>query len=178
MTRRVFLGMAAAMALGQSLFAGKNGGSTTVALTDAQKADLLFMYQEEKVARDVYIVLGQKYPTAQTFANIQFSEQQHMDAVENMCKKYGVNISGVNETKVGEFVLPELQSLYDTLVAQGSVSLTEGLKVGVAIEEKDIADLTEAMEGMPADVVKVFTNLRNGSYNHLSAFKNALALAS
>ncbi len=177
MTRRMFLGMAAVMALGQSLFAARNGGGGTVNLSSEQKADLLFMYQEEKVARDVYIVLGQKYPSAKTFANIQLSEQQHMDAVENMCKKYGVDISGVNETKIGEFVLPELQNLYSTLVAQGSVSLIEGLKVGVAIEEKDIADLTEAAQGMPADVVKVFNNLKEGSYNHLAAFNNALASA-
>ncbi len=177
MTRRVFLGLAAMAAVTQSLWAGRKGGGGGT-LNAEQKADLLFMYQEEKVARDVYIVLGQKFPSAQQFANIQLSEQNHMDAVENLCIKYGVDISGVNETKIGEFVLPELQNLYNTLVVQGSASLLAAMKVGVAIEEKDIADLTDAMNGMPSDVVKVFTNLRNGSYNHLQAFQNGVAAAS
>ncbi len=176
MTRRIFLGIAAAAALSASAFARGRTTTTTVStLSTEQKAVLLFMYQEEKVARDVYITLGKKYPTSTTFANIQLSEQQHMDAVESLCIKYGVNISNVNETEIGVFVLPELQSLYNTLIAQGSISLVEGLKVGVAIEEKDIADLTEAQEGMPSDVVKVFESLKSGSYEHLRAFQSALA---
>jgi len=169
MTRRMFMGMITAMAIGTSLF----GGS----LSADKKATLLFMYQEEKMARDVYIVLGQKYPSAQQFANIQLSEQNHLNAVKNKCIQYGVNISNINDTQIGVFVLPEVQSLYNTLVAQGNVSQLEAMKVGVAIEEKDIADLTDAMKGMPSDIVKVFTNLRNASYNHLEAFKNGVAAA-
>lgn len=171
MTRRIFLGMLAVSALNISAFAKK---STTTVLNADQKSLLLFMYQEEKVARDVYITLGNKYPTEQTFANILLSEQRHMDAVEKLCVKYNVDISKVNEGEVGVFILPELQELYYTLIKQGLVSLVEALKVGVAIEEKDITDITQAMDGMPSDVVTVFTNLLNGSYNHLSAFQNAL----
>lgn len=173
MNRRNFLGVAAAAAFSVPAFAART--STTVTLTTAQKATLLFMYQEEKVARDVYITLGKKYPSASTFTNIQLSEQTHMDSVEKLCIKYGVNISGVNETEIGVFVLPELQSLYDTLVKQGLVSLLEGLKVGVAIEEKDIKDILDAEVGMPKDVVTVFENLRAGSLSHLDAFNKAVA---
>lgn len=174
MNRRIFLGVAAAVALSVPAFAR---GSSVATLTAAQKASLLFMYQEEKVARDVYITLGRKYPNAKTFSNILLSEQTHMDSVEKLCIKYGVNISNVNESEIGVFVLPELQSLYDTLVVQGSVSLLEGLKVGVAIEIKDIEDLLEAQIGMPKDVVTVFENLRQGSYSHLDAFNKAVAAA-
>ncbi|MGA9047049.1 DUF2202 domain-containing protein [Sulfuricurvum sp.] len=152
--------------------------TTTAVLSDTQKAALLFMYQEEKVARDVYYTLGNLYPSASTFANIQLSEQKHMDAVEKLCIKYGVNISGVNEGEVGVFVLPELQKLYDDLVAVGSKSLLDGLGVGIAIEEKDIKDILDYEAGMPADVVDVFENLRLGSVNHLAAFEKAYAAAS
>jgi hypothetical protein len=151
-----------------------SGVVSATVLTSEQKAALLFMYQEEKVARDVYLTLGKKYPTAKTFNNIALSEQTHTDSVEKLCIKYGVNISGVNESSVGNFVLPELQRLYDTLVIQGSVSLTEGLKVGVAIEEKDIRDIMTYAQGMPSDVQRTFQNLLNGSYSHLDAFNNAL----
>jgi len=171
MNRRVFMGMAATMVLSMSVF----GKASTVVLTKEQKASLLFMYQEEKVARDVYYTLGKKYPTAKTFANIQLSEQQHIDAVEKLCIKYKVDISKVQESVVGVFVLPELQTLYNILVAQGSTSLLAALKVGVAIEEKDIADILVAEVGMPADVVNVFENLRAGSLNHLDAFNKAVA---
>ncbi|HZF70984.1 DUF2202 domain-containing protein [Sulfuricurvum sp.] len=148
--------------------------TSTVGLSDTQKAALLFMYQEEKVARDVYITLGTKYPSASTFSNIALSEQTHMDSVENLCKKYNVDISKINEAVIGVFVLPELQNLYNILIVQGSTSLSAGLNVGVAIEEKDITDIVTYEQGMPADVVQVFENLRAGSYNHLSAFQTAL----
>lgn len=163
------------MAVLASMMMGSVVSAATVTLSASQKAALLFMYQEEKVARDVYVTLGKKYPTAKTFSNIALSEQTHTDAVEKLCIKYKVDISKVNESSVGNFVLPELQSLYDTLVIQGSVSLTEGLKVGVAIEEKDIKDIMTYAEGMPSDVQKTFQNLLNGSYNHLDAFNSAVA---
>lgn len=166
MFKKIILGMLVTMSLSGSLFA--------VTLTDNQKAALLFMYQEEKVARDVYITLGKKYPTATTFSNILLSEQTHMDSVETLCIKYGVDISKVDETQVGVFVLPELQSLYNALIVQGSVSLLEGQKIGVAIEEKDIEDIMKYAEGMPSDVVLVFQHLVSGSYSHLDAFHQAV----
>jgi len=149
--------------------------SQMYALDTAKQAALLFMYQEEKVARDVYITLGKKYPSATTFSSIQLSEQTHMDTVESLCIKYGVNISAIDESTVGVFVIADLQALYDTLVKQGSASLLDAQKVGVAIETKDITDILAAEEGMPKDVVTKFENLRAGSYNHLDAFNKAVA---
>lgn len=146
----------------------------TVTLDAEKKAALLYIYQEEKVARDVYITLGKKYPTATTFSTIQLSEQTHMDSVETLCIKYDVDISNIDESQVGVFVIPELQALYNTLVVQGAVSLLEAQKVGVAIETKDIVDILAAEVGMPSDVVKKFENLRAGSYNHLDAFNKAV----
>lgn len=167
MFKKIILGILVVISLNGALFAAT--------LTTAQKASLLFMYQEEKVARDVYITLGKQYPTATTFSNILLSEQLHMDAVEKLCIKYGVDITNVNEAEVGVFVLPELQALYTTLVIQGSVSLLEGQRVGVVIEQKDITDILAAEVGMPSDVVNVFENLRSGSYSHLDAFNKAVA---
>jgi len=152
---------------------GQNSGQIAT-ITDEQKADLLYIYQEEKVARDVYITLGKLFPNERTFANIQLSEQKHIDAVQNLCVKYNVDISDVNEDVVGVFVLPELQSMYNTLVEQGSHSLLDALYAGELIEVTDIDDLENAMVGMPSDIVKVFSNLRDGSLNHLAAFQNAI----
>ena len=127
------------------------------------------------MARDVYKYLGDLYPDENTFAYIQDSEQRHMDSVEKLCIKYNVDISAVDETDIGVFILPELQDLYDQLIVEGSTDLLAALQVGVSIEEADIADLEEASVGMPNDVVNVFSNLKEGSLNHLEAFEQSIA---
>ena len=154
---------------------GGGGGRTTTGLTNEQKDTLFFIYQEEKVARDVYITLGNIYTNENTFASIQKSEQRHIDSARALCEKYGVDITGVDEGSVGDFELQPLQELYDSCVAQGSDSLIEALKVGVFIEITDIDDLERAAVGMPNDVVNVYENLKEGSLNHLDAFETAVA---
>jgi hypothetical protein len=154
---------------------GKGGGGTTTsAMTQEQKDTLLFIYQEEKVARDTYITLGNQYPNQKVFGNIQGSEQKHMDSAQSLCEKYGVDISNVDETDIGVFVVPVLQELYDTLIAQGNESELAALEVGVYVEITDIDDLEHAEIGMPTDVVNVYENLKAGSYNHLDAFNAAV----
>lgn len=153
------------------------GSGKIKTLTETQKKELFFIYEEEKMARDVYITLGELYPNENTFASIQLSEQRHMDAAEELCEKYGVDISMVDESLVGFFNLTELQELYDELVDQGKINLYGALESGIYIEELDIGDLTELIEetGMPTDVVKVYENLREGSYNHLESFQTAIS---
>ncbi|MEJ2501159.1 MAG: DUF2202 domain-containing protein, partial [Campylobacterales bacterium] len=151
---------------------GGNNGSTT--LSEEKKDKLFYIFQEEKVARDIYITLGELYPEENTFAMIQLSEQRHIEAAGTLCDTYGVDTSYVNLDFVGQFELPLLQQLYDTCVEQGSISKLDALKVGELIELTDIDDLESAMVGMPQDVVNVFSNLKAGSLNHLDAFRRAI----
>ena len=159
----------------------KNASSTTdtstetTVLTEEQKDMLFYIYQEEKVARDVYITLGNIYTNENTFASIQLSEQRHMDSARELCEKYGVSTEGVDEDNVGSFVLPVLQELYDTCVSEGERSLLDALKIGELIEYTDIEDLEHASVGMPEDVVSVYHNLLEGSLSHLDAFQTAIA---
>jgi hypothetical protein len=68
----------------------------------------------------------------------------------------------------------EPQSLYDKLLASGNESLAKAHEVGIAVEDLDIADLKSAIaETTQADVKAAFTNLMNGSQNHLAAFTAA-----
>jgi len=149
--------------------------NTTSEMTEEQKDMLFYIYQEEKVARDVYITLGNIYTNENTFASIQLSEQRHIDSARGLCEKYDVSIDGVDEESVGNFVLPVLQELYDTCVAEGEQSLLDALKVGELIEITDIDDLEHASVGMPEDVVKVYDSLLEGSLSHLDAFTTAIA---
>jgi hypothetical protein len=150
-----------------------NSGSTSVAeLTQQQKDDLTFMYQEEKLARDVYNTLGDIW-NARVFKNIQRSEQRHMNSVKYLLNKYNLPTPVLSDD-IGVFEDEELQALYNELVEKGKLSLKDALEVGVAIEEKDIADLEAKIVNVPKDIERVFKNLDRGSYNHLRAFNRNL----
>jgi len=141
-------------------------------ITKEQRQDLRFMFQEEKLARDVYIALGEMWEQ-RTFLHIQKAEQTHMNAVKRLMKKYHVRIP-VDDDSLGEFADEDLQNLYDQLIEQGSDSLEEALKVGVLIEETDIDDLKERRKGAPRDIRRTYNRLLRGSYKHLDAFNRAL----
>lgn len=173
MVRKTVMAGIAAAVMTTGAFAAKPV-TTTVTLTEEQLDTLVFIYQEEKVARDTYITLGDIYSNQTVFANIQLSEQEHIDKAEGLCETYGADTSAINEQEVGEFVVPVLQELYDTLVAQGSQSELSALMVGEYIEITDIDDLEEAEVGMPSDVVSTYENLKEGSLSHLAAFRDAI----
>ena len=137
--------------------------------TAAQKLQLRYLVEEEKLARDVYTYLAANV-TSQKFSNILKSEQTHMDNISALLKKY--NYFNPTTTRApGVFKDTELQSLYNKLIAQGSVSVAAAMQVGVAIEELDIADLQKMMVNpAPADVKYAWDLLLKGSQNHLAAF--------
>jgi len=141
-------------------------------LSDSQRASLLYMWEEEKVARDVYLAFGQQY-SSQIFINIPRSEQQHMDAVRALIAKYNIPLIG-NDT-VGVFETQEFQDLYDHLFAKGEVSLKAALEVGKEIEVLDINDLQDRLNDATPDMELVYNNLLNASYKHLAAFERNLA---
>ncbi len=142
------------------------------ALTPTETTSVLYMKQEEKVARDVYQALATRWDHV-VFRNIAVSEQRHMDAIDRLMARNG--LADTTPAEPGRFSIPELQKLHDDLVAQGSVSLVEALRVGVQIEEVDIADLKEALAvASDATLQRVFGNLLRASGQHLGAFQAAL----
>ena len=174
-SRRAMLAMTGALAAvsllpaGEAMAARRGGGTTT--LTAQEKSDLIFMREEEKLARDVYLTLFEVWGTP-VFANIATSEQQHMDAILGLLNTYKLPDPSVGKM-VGEFANAELQALYDALIARGKQSALEALMVGGVIEETDIEDLVAAMEtSRLSNIDSVYQNLLNGSYNHLRAFAN------
>lgn len=138
-------------------------------LSEAEQNSLLFMREEEKLAHDVYVTLNALY-NINAFANISESEQRHTEAILDLINKYNLT-DPVGTNGMGEFTNPDLQQLYNDLVAEGSKGLEEALRVGAAIEEIDILDIEEAIEGIDnEDITLVYTNLRTGSTHHLNAF--------
>jgi len=146
----------------------------TYTVTQEEIDGLIHMRIEEKLARDVYTVLGTTY-NAQVFLNIKLSEQAHMDAVKRMLDRYNIP-DPLTTDEVGVFPDTEFQALYNQLIAQGSISLNEALLVGVAIEELDIADLEEQLLNVVTNpgIIRLYTNLKTGSVSHLAAFNRNL----
>lgn len=139
---------------------------------DSELEILLHMKEEEKLARDVYTTLYEKWKIP-VFSNISRAESTHMDAVIFLLKSYGEEHTGISEP--GSFSDPKFQELYNQLVTKGSESLEEAYKAGALIEEMDIKDLTEQLKIVTNEnIIMVFENLRKGSRNHLRAFNRHL----
>ncbi len=138
-------------------------------LTVEEEADIAYMREEEKLARDVYLTLETMWPV-QAFSNIATAEQNHMDAVYNLIDCYGV-IDPVVDDTVGVFTDPDLAQLYLDLTAAGALSELDALMVGALIEETDVADLRAAIAQTDQQmIIAVYENLLSGSMNHLRAF--------
>ena len=143
-------------------------------LTEAEIEGILFMREEEKLARDVYLYLYEIFPL-RPFLNISKSEQAHMDAIKYLIDKYELE-DPVGDNPVGVFNNEELQEMYNELIETGSKSKEDALKVGALIEEVDIIDLQHELEvkAENEDVIRVYQNLCRASENHLRAFVRVL----
>jgi hypothetical protein len=143
-------------------------------LSDDEIYWLKFIGEEEKMARDVYTYLYNEWGL-RIFYNIKASEQIHMDKVKGLLDKYGI-ADPADGKDYGEFENDYIQGLYDDLTDKGDNSKVDALEVGIIIEETDIGHLGEAIEASTHnDIINVYTNLREGSYNHLAAFTSQLA---
>jgi len=139
-----------------------------------ESASLLFMIEEEKMARDVYDALFEQ-TGAVIFDNISNSEQKHFDALLNTAAKLGVDTSFVSN-EAGVFENAQISALYTQLLEQGSTSYAAALEVGALIETVDIADLNDAIAATDIALLgQVYQKLLNGSENHLSAFEYYMA---
>lgn len=100
------------------------GGLTDVpsgTLTDEQKSELAAMAEEEKLAHDLYVAFGAQSDEA-VFTRVAKSETKHLDAVRTLLERYDLTDPTVG-LEAGEFLTDDTQTLYDTLLTEGSVRL-------------------------------------------------------
>ena len=169
-----------------------NGEKST--LSEELANTISYMGNEERLAYDVYNKLYTEWGTNQ-FTNIATkSEYKHITAVQKLVQKYALNDGSsfrnvdlpalgyantpIEDMKAGTYDIAKIQNLYDDLVAKGSISEVEALKVGCMVEVTDINDLDKylkmAKESNATDVEEVFNFLIDGSYNHYWAFNKGL----
>ena len=143
-------------------------------LSAAEIQGLLYMREEEELARDLYLdIYAAKDSRLTVFKNISDNaETQHAIAVLALLDMYGIEdpSTGVHNT----YTSAEIQALYNQLlnVAVGSDDIA-ALKVGALVEETDIRDINAVKAEVSAnhtEIISTYENLLCGSRNHLRAF--------
>lgn len=184
-TTKIFL-TATALFASASLFAqgpGNGPGPMTGAgrppvaapATAEEMKTIAFMREEEKLARDVYCFLYERWGLA-VFDRIADSEQRHFETMGTLLTRYAIPDPAVSNAP-GVFSNEVFTKLYAELTAKGSASVKDALEVGVAIEKLDIADLEKAIPATAKyDLKRVYTNLMMASHSHLEAFEFNLEL--
>lgn len=140
-------------------------------LSESEKAGILLMREEEKMARDVYQSLNEKWDQM-PFVHISESEINHMARMKMLIDKYQLKDPvEKNADKRGSFNNQQLKKLYDELITSGKISLEAAFRAGAKVEEVDIRDLKEAIAKTSNEEIKnTYADLISASENHLRAF--------
>jgi len=149
--------------------------STNVESSNMIKNSLAYMYDEERLAKEVYLAIYAKQPVSQLSKIASKAEVRHIDAVKDLAQRYGV---ATPYQQAGQYATAHIQSLYNELYAKGIRSKKDALEVGCIVEVVDVNDLNnyinEAQRANAQDVVQTYNFLRKGSYNHYWAFDRGL----
>lgn len=154
------------------LLLNQTDAAPATAIDSEEAGVLLWMREEEKLARDVYLTLYDRWQS-RIFGNVAASEQRHFDAIGAKLRLFGLADPAL--TAIGQFSDQELQASYDALTASGSISYQQALVAGARIEDMDIRDLQAAIENTDnLALQRTYGNLLEGSKNHLRAFVSRL----
>lgn len=144
----------------------------TITLSEQEETDLIFLREEEKLARDVYLYAYDKYGQ-QIHNNVANSEQKHMDQVLVLLEQYGLEDPASQDR--GVFSNTELQGLYTDLTAIADTSVIGAYLVGATIEDLDIKDIVHfEVNTTKQDLLDMYTALVCGSRNHMRGYNNQL----
>jgi hypothetical protein len=142
--------------------------ATAVTLSSREKDGMLFIWEEEKAARNLYTSLYEKNNLS-IFMDLMRSEQSHMDQAKVIIDKYGLTIPGKDEP--GAFQNQTLQEIHDGLLAGGLQSDQDALMVAAAFEEISIMDLEKELAATKAEDIRVvYQGLLAGSRKHLRSY--------
>ena len=151
--------------------AAADDGAALAALTAREKDGLLFIWEEEKAARDLYNGLYEKNNMT-IFLDLVRSESSHMDQARAVMEKHGL---AVPPDEPGRFQNQTLQEIHDQLLAEGLQSDQDALTVAAVFEEISIVDLEKELSASQAeDVRTVYEGLLAGSRKHLRSYVSDL----
>jgi len=155
-------------------FAGgetSTAGASVAVLSLPEKDGLLFIWEEEKAARDLYTGLYEKNNLT-IFLDLVRSESSHMDQARAVMEKHGL---AVPPDEPGKFQNRTLQEIHDQLLAEGLQSNQDALAAAAAFEEISIMDLEKELSvSQPEDVIATYQGLLAGSRKHLRSYVSDL----
>ncbi|MCU0638206.1 MAG: DUF2202 domain-containing protein [Methanothrix sp.] len=138
------------------------------ALSARERDGVLFIWEEEKAARDLYTSLYEANNLS-IFQNLMRSEQSHMDQAKGVMDRYSLSVPGDDEP--GVFENQTLQTVHDDLLREGLGSDEDALLVAAEFEEISIIDLeAELAFAENEDVRVVYQGLLAGSLKHLRSY--------
>lgn len=149
------------------------------ALDATEASHLRFMREEEKLARDVYLILAALYPDQPIFNQIATrAEQTHTDTMRDKLDQF--NLPDPNPktndlpSSIGVFTGDEwgwyFTDKFELLTAKGEISELDALYVGAFIEELDMYDIAVCPRIM---VDRGFTSPCGLEYTDESALQTA-----
>jgi len=164
--------IAFALMVSLSLAAAGAAGTLTAYGNAAAKADesltiedmLLYAAQDEYFARAEYVAIMAKFGTARPFSNIKSAEENHLAWLKDAFAAYKLSFP---KDEAANYV-------------QAPATLLDAYKAGVQAEIDNIAMYDKFLAspliqgGQNPDLKTLFTNLKNGSVNHLNAFQRQL----
>lgn len=159
------------VAFGEGILTLEGAGEapiTTAALSSREVEGILFIWEEEKLARDLYVSLYEE-TNLSIFNDLARSEQNHMDQAKALIDRY--DLETPVEDEPGLLSNRTLIELYDDLSAQGRQSPQRALEAAAAYEEISIIDLEKEISATKAEDVRiVYQGLLAGSRKHLRSY--------
>lgn len=147
--------------------------AVSTSLTDELATNLQLTREEERMSRDLYAALAKAHADARPMSKITTSEARHYDAVGALLDRYDVSDPSAGRS-AGSYASPEIQKMYDAWYAKGKASLNAAYRVGVEVEQWDIAGLQKDVAATSqTDVKQLYTHLLTSSEHHLSAYQAA-----
>lgn len=141
-------------------------------LSDAQKNNLAELYNEEKLAHDIYQQFYLQHNFT-PFSHITASEEYHMSRVAEVMVSYKLTVP---QLAPGVFDIAKFQTAYDKWLPKGLADGQEACMIAAYIEEMDILDLLNAINNIAEadDIEAMYQELMSGSENHLRAYNRFL----
>ena len=151
----------------------KGSDTPQVVLSETQKTHLVTLYEEEKLAHDLY---SEFYDATgfTPFSHHTEAEAKHMGLVDDVLQLYNITRPDLGH---GLFENEGYQYSYNEWLSQGLADSVHTCYIAAYIEEMDILDLIDGIKiAETAEIKNLYETLKAGSENHLRAYHKFLKM--
>jgi hypothetical protein len=147
--------------------------SSSAPLSPSDRSTLLYVSEQEKLARDLYAALSETW-RLDVFHTTSGSEDIHADALRTLLGRYKLPDPALGLSR-GEFSREDLAERYDDLMARGRFSPVEALKAAASVEELEIEDMGARLLHVQApEIQSVLESVVASDKHHLRSLVVAL----